>query len=166
MNPADGGYVRYDTAGKQCVQKNRTTNLKLVEDARFFERIESAVLGDSAQRLARDLHADVATAATVELGHPDALLLKVGIHSAVHRLGHVATDTALLFSKTGAVDAATLVGHSERDIADSGHNICSITVERCSRAGILHIFWSASSKTMKKRGDKGKFPQKKLNKSY
>ena len=96
---------------------------KSVQDACLFERVERTVLGDGAQRLAGNLHADVATAATVELRHPDALLLKVGVDGAVHRLGDVATDTALLLSKTGAVDAATLVGHSERDVADSGHKI-------------------------------------------
>jgi hypothetical protein len=35
----------------------------------------------------------------------------------------VTTDTALLLGKTGAVNAAALVRHSKRDIADSGHKI-------------------------------------------
>ena len=64
-----------------------------------------------------------ATLATVELGHPDALLLKVGVDRTVDSLGDVTTDTALLLGKTGAVNAAALMRHGKRDIADSGHKI-------------------------------------------
>jgi hypothetical protein len=35
----------------------------------------------------------------------------------------VTADTALLLGKTGAMNAAALVRHSKRDIADSGHKI-------------------------------------------
>ena len=104
-------------------KKNSKKQAKLIEDARFFQRIERAVLGDGTQSLAGKLHADIAAAAAVKLRHPDALLLKVGIDGTIDSLGHVATDTALFLGKTGAVNAATLVGHSERNIADSGHKI-------------------------------------------
>ena len=95
----------------------------LVKDTGFLERIEGAVLGDSTESLAGELHADVATLATVELGNPDTLFLKVRINCAVHHLGDVTTDTTLLLSKTGAMNATALVGHSKRNIADSGHNL-------------------------------------------
>ena len=96
---------------------------KSVEDTGLFQRVVGTVLGDGAESLAGKLHADETTLAAVELGHPDALLLEVGIHSAVYHLGDVATDTALLLGKTGAMNAAALVRHGKRDIADSGHKI-------------------------------------------
>lgn len=115
------GYAGCDTADVEFVQK-KLKKTGSVEDAGFFEGVEGAIFGDGAQGFAGDFHADVAAAATVELGHPDALFLEVGVDSAVHRLGHVAADTALFLGKTGAVNAATLVGHGEGDVADSGHS--------------------------------------------
>ena len=96
---------------------------KSVEDTGLFQRVVGTVLGDGAQGLARKLHTDVATAATVELGHPYTLLLKVGVDRTVDSLGDVTTDTALLLGKTGAMNAAALMRHGKRDIADSGHKI-------------------------------------------
>ena len=95
----------------------------LVEDTGLLEGIVSTVLGDGAQGFAGKLHANETTLAAVELGHPDALLLEVRIHSAVHHLRDVTTDTALLLGKTGAMNAAAFVRHGKRDIADSGHKI-------------------------------------------
>ena len=95
---------------------------ELVEDTGLLESIEGAVLRNGAESLAGELHADVAALATVELGNPDALFLQVRINCAVHHLGDVTTDTTLFLSKTGAMNAAALVRHSKRNIADSGHN--------------------------------------------
>ncbi len=95
----------------------------LVEDTGLLQRVVSTILGDGAQGLAGKLHANETTLAAVELGHPDTLLLKVRIYRAVHHLGDVTTDTALLLGKTGAMNAAAFVRHGKRDIADSGHKI-------------------------------------------
>ena len=94
-----------------------------IQNTRLLERVVGTLLGDGAKSLAGKLHADIAALAAVELGHPDALLLKVRVHGAIHGLGDVMTDTALLLGKTGTVNAAALVGHGKRDIADSGHKI-------------------------------------------
>ena len=96
---------------------------ELIQDTGLLEHVVSAVLGDGTKSLAGKLHADVTAATTVELGHPDTLLLKVGVDRTVDSLGDVTTDTALLLSKTGAMDAAALMRHGKRDIADSGHKI-------------------------------------------
>ena len=96
---------------------------KSVQDTGFFQRVVGTVLGDGAESLAGKLHADVTAAAAVKLGHPDTLLLKVGVDRTVDSLGDVTTDTALLLGKTGAMDAAALMRHGKRDIADSGHKI-------------------------------------------
>ena len=109
-----------DAGGNRSVQKKQGD---LVKNPGFLERVVGAVLGNSAQSLAGELHAKVATLATVELGHPDTLLLKVRIYRTVHHLGDVTTDTALLLGKTGAMNAAAFVRHGKRDIADSGHKI-------------------------------------------
>ena len=93
------------------------------QNADFFERVVGAVLGDCAQSLARKLHADVTTTATVELRYPNILLLKVGVNGTVNNLSNVTTDTALLLGETGAMNAAALVRHCQCDIADSGHKI-------------------------------------------
>jgi len=102
------------------VQKNCSG---LIENPCLLEHVVGAVLGNGAESLAGKLHADVTAATTIELGHPNALLLEVGINSAVHHLGDVTTDTALLLGKTGAMNAAAFVRHGKRDIADSGHKI-------------------------------------------
>lgn len=96
---------------------------KLVQDTGLLEGVVSTVLGDGTEGFAGKLHADVATTATVELGHPYTLLLKVGINGTINHLGNVTADTALLLGETGAMDAAALVRHSKRNIADSGHKI-------------------------------------------
>ena len=95
----------------------------LVENPGLLQHVVGAVLGDGAESLAGKLHADVTTAATVELGHPDALLLKVGVDRTVDSLGDVTTDTALLLGKTGTMNATALMRHGKCDIADSGHKI-------------------------------------------
>ena len=96
---------------------------KSVKDTCFLERVVGTVLGDSAQSIAGKLHANVATAATIQLRNPYTLLLKVGINGTVDNFSNVTADTALLLGKTGAMNAAALVRHSKRDIADSGHKI-------------------------------------------
>ena len=96
---------------------------QLIKDAGFLEHVVCTILGDGTESLAGKLHADVTTTATIELRHPDTLLLKVGVDRTVDSLGDVATDTALLLGETGAVDAAALMRHGKRDIADSGHKI-------------------------------------------
>jgi len=103
--------------------RSKKVQKKLVKDTCFLERIVGTVLGDSAQSLARKLHANITTAATVKLGHPYTLLLKVGVNGTVDNFSDVTADTALLLGKTGAMDAAALVRHSKRDIANSGHKI-------------------------------------------
>ena len=107
---------------RQCrsVQKKYR---KSVKDTCFLERVVGTVLGDSAQSLAGKLHANVATAATIQLRNPYTLLLKVGINGTVDNFSNVTADTALLLGKTGAMNAAALVRHSKRDIANSGHKI-------------------------------------------
>ena len=109
-----------DAGGSRSVQKKRQD---LVKNPGFLERVVGAVLGDGAQSLAGKLHAKVTTLATVELGHPDALLLEVGVHSAVHHLGDVTADTALLLGKTGTMNATALVRHGKCDIANTGHKM-------------------------------------------
>lgn len=94
-----------------------------VKNPNFFQRVVRAVFGDGAQGFARNLHANVAALAAVKLGNPNTLLLEIGVHRAIHRLGDVATNTALFLSKTRAMNAAALVGHSKCDVADSGHKI-------------------------------------------
>ena len=96
---------------------------ELVEDTGLLESIEGAVLRNGAESFAGELHADVAALATVELGNPDALFLQVRINCAVHHLGDVTTDTALLLGKTGTMNATALMRHGKCDIADSGHKI-------------------------------------------
>ena len=113
-------FASVDAGGNRSVQKKRGD---LVENPGLLERVVSAVLGDGAQSLAGKLHAKVATLATVELGHPDALLLEVGVHSAVHHLGDVTADTALLLGKTGTMNATALVRHGKCDIANTGHKM-------------------------------------------
>ena len=103
--------------------RSQKVQKRSIEDACLLERVVRTVLGDGAQSLAGKLHADVATAATVELRNPYALLLKVGVYGTVNNLGNVTADTALLLGKTGAMNAAALVRHSKRDIAYSGHKI-------------------------------------------
>ena len=93
------------------------------QNADFFERVVGAVLGNSAQSLAGELHAKVATLATIELGHPDTLLLEVGVNSAVHHFGDVTADTTLLLGKTGTMDATALVRHGKCDVANTGHKM-------------------------------------------
>ena len=95
----------------------------LVKNPSFLERVVGTVLGDGAKSLAGNLHTQVATLTTVELGHPDALFLEVGIHGAVHHLGDVTADTALLLGKTGTVNATALVRHGKCDIANTGHKM-------------------------------------------
>ena len=95
----------------------------LIENPSLLKHVVGAVLGDCAESLAGKLHADVTAATAIELGHPDTLLLKVGVDRTVDSLGDVTTDTALLLGKTGAVNAAALMRHGKRDIADSGHKI-------------------------------------------
>ena len=109
-----------DAGGSRSVQKKRQD---LVKNPGLLERVVGAVLGNSAQSLAGELHAKVATLATVELGHPDTLLLEVGVNSAVHHFGDVTADTTLLLGKTGTMDATALVRHGKRDIADTGHKM-------------------------------------------
>ena len=109
-----------DAGGNRSVQKKQQD---LVKNPGLLERVVGAVLGDSAQSLAGKLHAEIATLATVELGHPDALLLEVRIHSAVHYLGDVTADTALLLGKTGTMNATALVRHGKCDIANTGHKM-------------------------------------------
>ena len=96
---------------------------KSVKDTCLLERVVGTILGDGTQSLAGKLHADVATTATVELRNPYALLLKVGVYGTVNNFSDVTADTALLLGKTGAMNAAALVRHSKRDIANSGHKI-------------------------------------------
>lgn len=103
--------------------RSKKVQKRSIEDPCLLERVVSTVLGDGAQSLAGKLHADVTTAATIELRYPNALLLKVGVYRAVHSLSNVTTDTALLLGKTGAMNAAAFVRHGKRDIADSGHKI-------------------------------------------
>jgi len=117
---------------------------KLVKDTGLLEGVVSTVLGDGAQGLARKLHTDVATAATVELGYPYTLLLKVGINGTVNNLSNVTTDTALLLGETGAMNAAALVRHSKRDIADSGHKI--LVRLKISGAPLYSFFLSRQAK--------------------
>ena len=105
---------------KKSAKKFRTG---LIENPGLLQHVVGTVLGDRAESLAGKLHADVTTATTVELGHPDALLLKVGIDRTVDSLGDVATDTALLLGKTGTMNAAALVRHGKCDIADTGHKM-------------------------------------------
>ena len=112
--------LRETTSGALSFKKNRK---KSVKNTGLFQRVVCTVLGDSAQSLAGKLHTDETTLAPIELRHPDALLLKVRIHGAVHHLRDVTTDTALLLGKTGAMNAAAFVRHGKRDIADSGHKI-------------------------------------------
>ena len=103
--------------------RSKKVQKRSIEDPCLLERVVSAVLGDGAQSLAGKLHAKVATLTTVELGHPDALLLEVGVHSAVHHLGDVTADTALLLGKTGTMNATALVRHGKCDIANTGHKM-------------------------------------------
>ncbi len=112
--------IRETTQGAATFKKSTK---KLVKDTGLLEGVISTVLGDGAQGLARELHTDVATTATVELGNPYTLLLKVRINGTINHLSNVTTDTALLLGETGAMNAAALVRHSKRDIADSGHKI-------------------------------------------
>ena len=109
-----------DNQGCRSVQKKYR---KSVKDTCFLERVVGTVLGDGAQSLAGKLHAKVATLATVELGHPDTLLLEVGVNSAVHHFGDVTADTTLLLGKTGTMNAAALVRHGKCDVANTGHKM-------------------------------------------
>lgn len=109
---------RIDTPKRRSVQNKR----KSTKDAGLFESIVGTVLGDGTQSLARKLHANVTTFTAVKLGHPNTLLLKVRINRTVNSLGNVTTDTTLLLSETGAMNAAAFMRHGERDIANSGHN--------------------------------------------
>ena len=103
--------------------RSKKSTEKSVENPGLLQHVVGAVLGDGAESLAGKLHADVTAAATVELGHPDALLLEVGVHSAVHHLGDVTADTALLLGKTGTMNATALVRHGKCDIANTGHKM-------------------------------------------
>ena len=114
------GFASVDAGGNRSVQKKQQD---LVKNPGLLERVVGTVLGDGAESLAGKLHADETTLAAVELGHPDALLLEVGVNSAVHHFGDVTADTALLLGKTGTMNAAALVRHGKRDIADTGHKM-------------------------------------------
>lgn len=114
-------YSIRETTGDAAPFKKSTE--KSVKDTCFLERIVGTVLGDSAQSLAGKLHANVATTATIQFRHPYTLLLQVGIYGTVDNFSYVTADTALLLGKTGAMNAAALVRHSKRDIANSGHKI-------------------------------------------
>ena len=103
--------------------KKSAGNGDLVENPGLLEHVVGTVTGNRTKSLAGKLHADVTTAAAIELRHPNALLLKVGVDRTVDSLGDVTTDTALLLGKTGAMNAAALMRHGKRDIADSGHKI-------------------------------------------
>ena len=118
-------FGQIDSPGSRIVQKKvqKIRRRGLIENPGLLQHVVGAVLGDGAESLAGKLHADVTTAATVELGHPDALLLKVGVDRTVDSLGDVTTDTALLLGKTGTMNATALMRHGKCDIADSGHKI-------------------------------------------
>ncbi len=90
-----------------------------VQNTRFSQSVECAILGNGAQSLAGELHADVAAASAVKFRNPDAFFLQIGVYSAVHGFRDVSSDTTLLLSKTGAMDAAALVRDGEGDVADS-----------------------------------------------
>ena len=99
----------------RSVQKKCRKNCGgLIENPSLLKHVVGAVLGDGAESFAGKLHADVTAAAAVKLGHPDTLLLKVGVYSAVYNLGDVTTDTALLLGETGAMNAAALVRREKR----------------------------------------------------
>ena len=89
--------------------RSKKSTEKSVEDPGLLERVVGTVLRNGTKGLAGKLEAKVTTTATVELGHPYTLLLKVGVYSAVYNLGDVTTVTALLLGETGAMDAAALV---------------------------------------------------------
>ena len=113
-----------DSRRRRLVQKKvRKVSAGLIENPGLLQHIVSTVLGDGAESLAGKLHADVTAAAAVKLGHPDTLLLKVGVDRTVDSLGDVTTDTALLLGKTGTMNATALMRHGKCDIADSGHKI-------------------------------------------
>ena len=75
----------------------------LLDEARFLEGHESAVLVDGLQRAAAQLDAHE----LVELGHPDALGLKVRGNGALGHLGDVTTDTAFFLGETGTMNTST-----------------------------------------------------------
>ena len=67
----------------------------LLDETRFFQRHESAVLVDGLQRAAAQLDAHE----LVQLGHPDALGLKVRGNGALDHFRDVTTDTALFLGE-------------------------------------------------------------------
>ena len=122
--PGSPPFGLIDSRRSRTVQKKVQKNCSgLIENPCLLEHVVGAVLGNSAESLAGKLHADVTAATTIELGHPNALLLEVGVDRTVDSLGDVTADTALLLGKTGAMDATALMRHGKRDIADSGHKI-------------------------------------------
>ena len=144
-SPAAPQFIFVVIDNRVCRFVQKKVQKRSVEDPCFLERVVGTVLGNSAQGFAGKLHADVTATATVKLRHPNALLLEVGIHGTINSLGNVTTDTALFLGKTGAMNAAALVRHSKRDIADSGHKI--FVRLKVKRSAILHEFSPASSKT-------------------
>lgn len=132
-----GALCRYccDATEPPPVQKK-----SILQQTCRFKRVVCAVLRDRAQSFAGKFDANV----LVQLGHPNAFFLKVGIYRAVHGFRNVTTDTALFLGKTGAMNAATLVRNGTANETNSGHKIFAFTVKR---SGILHCFPFRSSKT-------------------
>lgn len=91
----------------------------LVKDTCLLQCVKRPVLSNGTQGFAGEFHADVPSTSAIELGYPDALLLQVGIYSAIHSLRDVPPDTPLLLGKTGSMNAAAFVRDGEGDIADS-----------------------------------------------
>ena len=89
----------------------------LLDEARFFQRHESAVLVDGLQRAAAQLDAHE----LVQLGNPNALGLKIRGNGALHHLGDVTTDTALFLGQTGTMDSAAGADAGSSDTANTGH---------------------------------------------
>ena len=79
------------------------------------QRVEGAVFGDRFDRFAGESQFDVVT----ELGHPDALVLKVRRNLAFHHLGDVTTDTAFFLGETGTMNASTAADVGTSDAANA-----------------------------------------------
>ena len=92
-------------------QKNRGLSLAVFfgnrdnrsDQTSLDQRVECAVFGDRFDRFAGKTQFDV----VAELGHPDALVLKVRRNFAFHHLGDVTTDTAFFLGETGTMNAST-----------------------------------------------------------
>ena len=143
-SPAAPQFIFVVIDNRVCRFVQKKIQKRSVEDPCFLERVVGTVLGNSAQGFAGKLHADVTATATVKLRHPNALLLEVGIHGTINSLGNVTTDTALYLGNTGAMNAAALVRHSKRDIADSGHKI--LVRLKISGAPLYSFFLSRQAK--------------------